>query len=154
MPKNKAIRYRPNVAAILQRDDGRILVAERLSPVNCWQFPQGGVDEGETYVQALVREVEEELSLREDHYEVVASRGPYRYRFENGRQKRGYHGQEQRYFLVRLTAPECYINVATEHQEFRSYRWIDPGEFRLEWLPGFKREVYREVLRDFFNLLR
>jgi len=154
MPKKQPIKYRPNVAAILQRDDGRILVAERMSPTDTWQFPQGGVDSGESHVEALVREVQEELSLREEHYEVVASRGPYRYLFESGRRKKGFRGQEQHYFLVRLTAPESHINVATEHQEFRSYRWIDPEEFRLEWLPGFKREVYREVLRDFFNLLK
>ena len=57
------IRYRPNVALILQRADGRILIGERLDVAGAWQFPQGGVDAGESADEALAREMGEELSL-------------------------------------------------------------------------------------------
>ena len=50
--------YRPNVAAIMQRTDGKILVAERADVQDAWQFPQGGVDPGEDLLAALYREVE------------------------------------------------------------------------------------------------
>jgi 8-oxo-dGTP pyrophosphatase MutT (NUDIX family) len=44
----EAIVYRPNVAAILQRENGDIFVAERINIKGAWQFPQGGIDEGRT----------------------------------------------------------------------------------------------------------
>lgn len=144
--------YRRNAAAIVQRTDGRILICERLWEPGSWQFAQGGVDSGETMEQALVREMEEELSLRPGDYLVITRKGPYRYLFGNGRKKKGFEGQEQIYFLTLMTCPETKINVATPHQEFRRTRWIQPEEFELCWLPDFKREVYRAVLFDFFGV--
>ena len=144
--------YRLNAAAILQRTDGRILICERLREPGSWQFAQGGVDSGETMEQALVREMEEELSLRSGDYLVISRKGPYRYLFGKGRKKKGFDGQEQTYFLTLMTCPETRVNVITPHQEFRRTRWIQPGEFDLCWLPEFKREVYRSVLFDFFGV--
>jgi putative (di)nucleoside polyphosphate hydrolase len=148
------IRLRPNVAGIVQNAEGRILICERLNTAGSWQFPQGGVDKGESPEGALVREMEEELSLRSKDYTILSKRGPYRYVFGNGRLKKGYHGQEQDYFLLRLTGPEERINVVTKHQEFSSCRWIEPWQFKLDWVPDFKREVYRAVLSDFFGIER
>jgi len=147
------LKLRPNVAGILQNAEGRILICERLNLAGAWQFPQGGVDRGESHAQALVREMEEEIGLRPGDYEVISRRGPYRYVFGEGRQKKGYHGQEQEYYLLRLVAPPSKINLDTRHREFRSCRWITPGEFNLAWLPPFKREVYRAVLHDFFGVV-
>src|SRR5438067_8221410 len=56
-------RYRLNVAAILQNREGKILVCERADATGAWQFPQGGVDEGETLEAALARELVEEIGL-------------------------------------------------------------------------------------------
>ena len=145
-------RYRPNVAAILQDGAGRILICERFDIPGAWQFPQGGVEPGETHRQALGREMSEELSLEPDDYEIITQKGPYRYSLGEGRTKNGFHGQEQEYFLLKLTGPESRIDVATPHREFRSWRWIRPAEFDLRWLLEMKREVYREVLRDFFSV--
>ncbi|MDD5348889.1 MAG: NUDIX domain-containing protein [Chthoniobacteraceae bacterium] len=145
-------RYRLNAAGILQRTDGRILVCERLREAGCWQFAQGGLNQGETEEEALVREMEEELSLRRDDYVVITSKGPYRYLFGKGRKKKGFDGQQQTYFLTLMTCLETRINVATAHPEFQRTRWIRPGEFDLCWLPEFKRAVYRAVLFDFFGV--
>ncbi len=152
--KNSKIRFRPNVAGILQNAEGQILICERLSPPGAWQFPQGGVDKGETVEDALQREMEEEICVRPEHYEVIEKRGPYRYVFADNRKRRGFHGQEQTYFLLRFKGDDSCINVATKHQEFRTTRWIYPNEFELSWLPEFKRDVYRAVLRDFFNVVK
>lgn len=148
----KPPRYRPNAAGILQRTDGRILVCERLNEPGAWQFAQGGIDSGETMEQALLREMQEELSLRPKDYLIICHKGPYRYLFGKGRKKKGYDGQEQTYFLTLMTCPEERINVATARPEFRRTRWINPAEFDLCWLPEFKREVYRAVLFDFFGV--
>jgi len=148
---NFSPRYRPNAAGILQRTDGRVLVAERLHVPGSWQFAQGGINPGETAEEALWREMEEELSLRPRDYLVLTSKGPYRYLFGK-RKKKGFDGQEQTYFLTLLTAPASRINVKTPHQEFQRARWIFPKEFDFCWLPDFKRDVYRAVLFDFFGI--
>jgi len=150
--QNAAPRYRPNVAGILRNGAGEILIGERLHFPGSWQFPQGGVDEGEEREAALRREMEEEIGLLPGDYAILDSRGPYRYLFEEGRQKRGYDGQEQYYFLLDLLGPPSRVHVATEHQEFRRTAWIAPGEFQLSWLPAFKLEVYKAVFRDFFGI--
>lgn len=145
-------RYRPNVAAIIRDREGRILVCERTDVPGAWQFPQGGLQEGEQSEAGMKREVAEELSLQPEDYRVVKCLGPYRYRFEKGRKKGGYDGQEQRYYLLDLLAPSSRVNVETEHREFRAARWIRPEEFKLDWLMETKRKVYCQVLKDFFGV--
>lgn len=146
------IEYRSNVAGILRNAAGQILVCERLNVPGAWQFPQGGVDAGEGLEQALGRELWEEIGVVPEDYRIIAARGPYRYLFGGGRTKKGYHGKEQHYFLCEFLAPDSRINVETAHPEFRAWKWIAPGEFRLEWLPAMKIEVYRAVFRDFFGI--
>ncbi len=143
--------YRPNVAAIVRDAQGRVLLGERTDYPDSWQFPQGGRDPGEAPEDALPRELREETSLEPGDYRVVAQRGPYRYLFTGGRRKSGYRGQEQIYFLCDLLASPEKINVATEIPEFRAVRWVTPSQVRASWVPPVKRDVYRQVLRDFFG---
>ena len=145
-------RYRPSVAAILQNVESKVLIGERRDVPGSWQFPQGGVEPGEAFEAALSRELIEELGLPPTEYTVRESRGPYRYFFPPGRTKHGFHGQEQHYFLLLLQPSFAKIDFATEVPEFRAVRWIAPAEFRLEWLPEMKYDVYRQVFADFFGL--
>ena len=146
------VKYRPNVAAILRDRKGKILVGERLKHAGAWQFPQGGVDEGESLSDALFRELEEKIGLPRDSYEIVSERGGYRYEFVDGRLKfGGYGGQEQTYFLCDFVGKKTQINIETAHPEFRAVRWIHPSEFDLKWVPKFKRSVYHAVFNDFFQ---
>jgi putative (di)nucleoside polyphosphate hydrolase len=151
------VRYRPNVAALVVNSDGNLLICERATVPGAWQFPQGGVDSGETLEQALFREVNEEVGLRAEHYEIVGRRDGYRYLYPvkaRGKKlrKHGSHGQEQTYFLCHLKTHAPQVNVHQKQREFRAYRWILPEEFELDWLPAFKRDVYREVMKDFFGI--
>ncbi len=151
------VRYRPNVAALIVNSVGNLLICERMTIPGAWQFPQGGVDSGESLEEALYREVREEVGLESRHYDVVERRDGYRYLYpEHARgkklRKHGSHGQEQTYFLCRLRQDAPQVNVNQKQREFRAYRWILPVEFDLDWLPGFKRDVYREVMRDFFKI--
>jgi putative (di)nucleoside polyphosphate hydrolase len=153
MPKKSDkddVRYRRNVAGILRNGAGKILIGERVDREGAWQFPQGGVDGKETLEQALTRELWEEISVPASAYRIVESKGPYYYLFGNGKIVKGFHGKEQYYFLVDFTGEPSVIDPKTEHPEFRAMRWVAPGDFEIGWLPKMKREVYREVFRDFF----
>ena len=144
-------KYHPNVAAILRNPRGEILICERIDTKGAWQFPQGGIDPGETPLEAMRREVWEEISVR-DGYVVADRKGPYRYLYQDGATKRGYHGKEQEYFLLDFSGDPEAIDLDTKHPEFRHSRWILPGDFQLKWLPKMKQPVYRAVLEDFFGV--
>ena len=144
--------YRPNVAAILRNRRGEILICERLGVDGAWQFPQGGIDGGETAEEALVREVWEETGVKAKDFSIVERRGPYRYEYGAGRLKRGHHGKEQIYFLCDFTGDGERIDVRTEHPEFQAFRWIGPAQFEVGWLPAMKRAVYAAVFADFFGV--
>ena len=147
--------FRPNVALLLVNSDGQLLICERHKAPGAWQFPQGGVDEGESVGEALEREVLEEIGLPPDSYEVLRSKGEYRYLFPPGvreKKKGDWEGQEQTYFLCRMHEDAPSINVDQKPKEFQDHKWIKPKNFRMKWLPEFKQEVYRAVMRDFFEL--
>jgi len=157
MHSKAMVRYRPNVAALMINESGSLLICERAGVPGAWQFPQGGVDAGESIINALYREVREEIGLLPQHYLVTKQLDGYRYLYpEDVRLKKlkrhGNHGQEQTYFLCLLKQGAPPINVNQRPREFQAYRWIFPDEFDLDWVPNFKREVYRQVIRDFFGI--
>lgn len=143
--------YRPNAAIILRNSAEEILVCERSDWRGCWQFPQGGVKKGESLLDALHREVKEELGLTPSDYRILSSKGPYRYLFMNGHKKDGFDGQEQTYFLALLTNPRVAIHFDGS-DEFRAARWLPPASYDLNWIATMKRKVYAEVFRDFFDI--
>lgn len=147
MPIPTTPRFRLNVAGILRDSHGRILICERMGRRGSWQFPQGGVDPGETLQGALHRELYEEIGVTPEQTEIRNQAGPYRYEFE-GAVVKGYHGKDQHFFLVHFHGPEDAIQVDLPHPEFQAYRWILPETFDLEWLAPMKREMYRRVFAD------
>jgi putative (di)nucleoside polyphosphate hydrolase len=151
------VRFRPNVAALVINTKGKLLVCERFGEPGAWQFPQGGVDHGEDMAEALKREVREEIGLQPKHYKIIEVRDGYRYLYPKAirskkLKKHGNHGQEQTYFLCKLKSNAPKVDVHQWPAEFQDYRWIKPENFKLKWLPDFKKDVYLEVLRDFFGV--
>lgn len=144
--------FRANVALILQNCADQILICERSDWPGCWQFPQGGLKKGESLLEALHREVREELCLEPQDYRVIESRGPYRYLFSEGHRKAHYDGQEQHYFLARTVQPGLQVRFDGESGEFRAARWIAPVEYDLAWIAPMKREVYGRIFQDFFGI--
>jgi len=124
----------------------------RVDHPGSWQFPQGGVDDGEDLIAALYRETEEEVGVSPEKYRIVACRTGYRYKFPRGHLKKGlYCGQEQTYFLCDFFGKKRDIRLDAHVREFSEYKWIYPSEFQLKWVPKFKRPVFKRVLRDFFS---
>ncbi len=146
------MNYRPNVAAVVRKPGGWILIAERSDYPGSWQFPQGGVKRNETHPAALAREIMEEIGLRPSKYRVAGECGPFRYQFRSGRRKEGFVGQEQIYYLVDLLDPKVSFFFSGDPPEFRAVRWIRPAHFDLDWLPPMKQPVYRQVFEEFFGV--
>ena len=149
------VSYRPNVAAILRKPkSGKILVCQRRDHPKCWQFPQGGVDDREDLIAALYREVEEEIGISPDKYTIHSIRTGYIYEFPNGHLKKGlFAGQEQTYFLCDYHGKKKEIILDNARvAEFVAARWIAPEDFEIEWIPRFKRDVFKRVFRDFFRI--
>jgi putative (di)nucleoside polyphosphate hydrolase len=143
--------HRPNVAAMIRSRDGLLLLGQRSDYQESWQFPQGGVDAGESDEEALHREVLEEVGLAAGAYSIVARRGPYLYDFPGGATRRGFRGQRQMYFLCQLIEEQLpVIDLAETCGEFVALRWVRLEEFPLDLVPPMKQAVYREVLHDFF----
>ena len=148
-----ASAYRPNVAAILLREDGKIFVAERVDYRGSWQFPQGGVDQGEDLLAAVQRELFEETGIRPETYEVAEIRTGYRYKFPGGHLKKGlFCGQAQTYFLCHFYGSDEDVDLTHHSREFSRFKWIKPKKFKLKWVPRFKRRVFQQVFVDFFDL--
>ncbi len=147
--------YRPNVGLMLIGPGRRIFVGRRLNQPDAWQMPQGGVDKGETAVEAACRELREEvgtakaLLLRESRdwltYDVPAALQPPHWK---GR----WRGQAQKWFALAFVGLESDIDLAAHDQEFDAWRWAAPDEL-VEAIVPWKRAVYEIVLKEFADLL-
>lgn len=142
--------YRKNVAAIIVNSQGLVLVCERSDVDGAWQLPQGGMDDGESTRETLLRELAEEIGTAD--VEILDELPfPIRYDWPEHLHNRGHCGQEQYYFLVSLN-DESAINLEAhvEHIEFQSYEWISPEEFASR-ISGFKAEAYKKAMNEFSN---
>lgn len=145
-------QFRPNVAAIIVSakypQTSEIFVAERSDIPEAWQFPQGGIDEGETAQEALFRELEEEIGTQD--VSIITEYPEWiNYEFpENVKEKmKPFIGQRQRYFLVRLK-PNAKVNLDTDHPEFSRYRFEGLNTL-FSTVSHFKRPIYKQVIKYF-----
>jgi len=147
--------YRPNVAAVILSPkyplECEIFIANRNDMRNSvWQFPQGGIDRGESPQDALFRELAEEIGT--DEVEIVAEYPEWlSYDFPNKVSKKMYpfDGQKQKYFLVKLKI-DAIINLDTKEPEFMEYKFL-PYEKVLDDISYMKKPIYKKVLEYFKN---
>ncbi len=144
--------FRANVGIILANDGGQVLLAGRVGSKG-WQFPQGGMLEGESLEQAMYRELHEEVGLLEADVEVLGTTDDWiRYRLPDRFVRRDSKplciGQKQRWFLLRLIGPESQLRFdRSDSPEFDRWRWVE------YWRPVneviyFKRRVYARALYE------
>ena len=144
--------FRPNVGIILCNMHNQVFWGKRIKE-HAWQFPQGGINYGETPEQAMYRELMEEVGLEAKHVEILGrTRDWLRYEVPSSwikREWRGsYKGQKQIWYLLRMIGRDTDVSLrASEHPEFDAWRWSDywvPMEDVIE----FKREVYKLALNE------
>jgi putative (di)nucleoside polyphosphate hydrolase len=145
--------FRPNVGIMVANDHGQVLWARRVGGRDAWQFPQGGIDKGESPEQALYRELEEEVGLQSDHVEILAStRGWLRYRLPKRFVREGQDpvciGQKQKWYLLRLLGEDSTVRLDLNSKpEFDHWQWVSYW-YPLDQVVSFKREVYRRALKE------
>jgi len=150
---SRAAEYRPGVGVVLLNRQRKVWVGRRIDmPVglSAWQMPQGGIDEGETPLQAAHRELFEETGT--DKAELIAeSRHWLRYDLPDIVRtgwRRRFRGQRQKWFLMRFTGNDIDIDLSRHAAEFDAWKWVEPAA-----LPGliveFKRPVYVALLEEF-----
>ena len=146
--KNENLPLRSGVGIVVINSDNKVSVAKRIdNPKNLWQMPQGGVDNGEDYLTAAYRELEEETSIRNvklikeldelTTYELpknllgIIWKGKYR-------------GQQQKWFIMKFLGQDNEINIKTKHPEFCEWKWINLENI-TDLVVDFKLHVYQEV---------
>lgn len=148
----EGLRY--NVGIIIMHDSGELLWCKRVGHSDAWQFPQGGMLEGEQPLEAMYRELQEELGLEAADVEyLMETSGWLSYRLPKHYIRHDSVplcvGQKQKWFLLKLVSHADQIDFnQTDHPEFDRWRWVD------YWHPvnqviEFKRSVYEAVLREF-----
>lgn len=155
-----SLPYRPCAGLMLVNGDGRVFVGKRIDNKegDAWQMPQGGIDDGEDFLAAAMRELFEETGVTHTLVTVLAeSREEYFYDLPDdllGKLWKGrYRGQRQRWMLLRFTGSEADIRLdAHTPAEFSDYKWVLPDELPDLIVP-FKRRVYRQVVEEFRALI-
>ena len=150
---NKEI-YRPNVAIIIINKQGKSLWCRRKNH-DGWQFPQGGIDSGETPLEAVLRETEEEVGLKESEINILSENSNWiNYQVPKERRstyfsiKKGFVGQTQKWFLAELKSDESSIKLdSSKHIEFDKWEWVNYW-YPLRASVTFKKEAYRQALND------
>lgn len=150
--------FRPNVGIVLIRSDGRVFWARRIHR-DGWQFPQGGMNTDETPLEAMYRELQEEVGLAPGDVTVLGSTpGWLRYRLPR-RCVRTHErpmcvGQKQVWFLLRLETDDSRVRLdLTDRPEFIDFRWVDFW-YPLDNVVSFKRSVYERALRYLSSVAR
>jgi putative (di)nucleoside polyphosphate hydrolase len=151
---DKANRYRRGVGVMLLNAEGKVFAGARIDNTDdAWQMPQGGIDKGEEPWATALRELEEETGIAPHLVERLAD-CPERLRYDLPVELRGklwggkWIGQDQDWFLARFLGSDDDIDIATDHPEFREWRWVEP-ERLPELIVPFKRDLYRRLIAEF-----
>jgi putative (di)nucleoside polyphosphate hydrolase len=144
--------FRANVGMVLMSDDGQLFIARRAGGRG-WQFPQGGMRQGESPEESLYRELNEEIGLQAGDVEIVGRTQQWlRYRLPERYLRHNVQplclGQKQRWFLLRVRGAEPAFRFdLTAEPEFDRWRWVDYWQPIREVI-YFKRAVYTRALHE------
>ena len=152
----KELPYRNGVGIVVLNSENKVFVAKRIdNPKNFWQMPQGGVDKGENYYEAALRELKEETSIVSvELIQEIDKKLTYILPDDligiiwKGRFK----GQTQKWFVMRFIGNESEININTKKPEFLDWKWINLGDL-TKIAVNFKLNVYKNLKQEVSKIL-
>ena len=149
--------YRPNVAAVILSskypDKCEFFIAHRSDIKNAWQFPQGGIDNGETPLKAAKRELFEEVGISSSSVKFIGTTKNWiKYDIPLNQRKKHFikkkiKGQTQKWFMLKLTKKVEISFINDPDNEFDEYKWVSYW-YPLFIIVSFKKEVYRSILSE------
>ena len=150
MNKSK-LPMRTGVGVIVLNNKNQVFVGKRKdNPINKWQMPQGGVDEGEDFITAMRRELVEETSIKNIKIIKVLEK-MYQYELPENLVgiiwKGKFRGQKQKWFIARFSGQDSEINLKTKNPEFIEWKWMDPKKLP-DVIVHFKRNLYLNLLKE------
>ena len=147
----KKLPMRTGVGVIILNKKNQVFVGKRKdNPIDKWQMPQGGVDKGEDFLEAMKRELSEETSIKT--IEILAELDGF-FDYELPSELIGiiwkgkFRGQKQKWFIAKFLGDEREINLNTKNPEFVEWKWIDPN-FLPEVIVDFKKNLYLKLLKE------
>ncbi|MEC7835068.1 MAG: RNA pyrophosphohydrolase [Pseudomonadota bacterium] len=148
--------YRAGVGAVIVNKSNKIFAGQRIDTLyRAWQMPQGGINQGESPINALKRELVEEIGTR--NLRVIDQVDRWLYydlpkdvipKIWSGQFK----GQKQKWFILRFIGEDKEINIKTKKPEFGAWRWMSKNEL-LKSIVSFKRELYKNIFQEFDSIL-
>ena len=148
--------YRSCVGLMVFNKIGQVFCGQRLdNKAEAWQLPQGGIDEGETPIEAGFRELKEETSIVNVEF---VSEYPEWLNYDiplplaNDLWEGKFRGQTQRWLLFSFTGIDNEININTSHPEFKNWEWINPTQLPLKAI-SFKQEIYSKINKAFIPII-
>ena len=145
----KILPLRNGVGAIVINRNNKVFVGKRIdNPGKFWQMPQGGVDEGEQYFDAMKRELFEETGIK--NFEIIKEiDGMTEYELPDyllGKIWKGkYRGQKQKWYVIRFLGDDKEINLNTGKPEFIEWKWINLDELP-DVIVDFKKKLYKKLV--------
>ena len=154
--KYKDLPLRNGVGIVVLNEKNQVFLAKRIdNPKNFWQMPQGGINIGEEFYEAAIRELKEETSIETvslikeiddlttyllpDHLVGIIWKGKYK-------------GQKQKWFVVKFNGEEKEININTKHPEFLDWKWVNIDDLTNE-VVKFKFHVYKKIQKELYKII-
>tara|TARA_B100001250_G_C19797936_1_gene789667 strand:+ start:1567 stop:2046 length:480 start_codon:yes stop_codon:yes gene_type:complete len=154
--KYSNLPLRSGVGIVVLNKKNQIFVAKRIdNPKNFWQMPQGGIDSGESFYNAALRELEEETSIKSvkllkeidgfityflpDHLLGIIWKGKYK-------------GQKQKWYIMRFMGNEKEIDIKTKNPEFSEWKWVEIEKI-TDLVVDFKLNVYSKIKKEIKKIL-
>jgi|TARA_B100001059_G_scaffold228273_1_gene259135 putative (di)nucleoside polyphosphate hydrolase len=148
---NQLLPMRSGVGIIVLNKKNKVFVGKRKdNPGDRWQMPQGGIDVGENYIDAMKRELIEETSIR--NIKIIKQiEQTYQYQLPDNLigiiWKGKFRGQKQKWFITRFLGNDNEININTKYPEFIDWKWIDP-KMLPNVIVNFKKDLYLNLLKE------
>ena len=149
--KKQKLPMRIGVGVVVLNNNNKVFVGKRRdNPIDKWQMPQGGVDDGEDNITAMKRELFEETSITSIKI-IKELEQLYQYELPSNLVgiiwKGKFRGQKQKWFITRFLGKDNEINLKTKHPEFIEWKWIDPKQLP-EVIVDFKKDLYFNLLKE------